>query len=139
MKIGLSIFILLFFLGCKNHTHQSAIHINLINNQKSLKISGINPVIMHDINRDTATNWQSLFAIYRMPADTDLKSYQPAQPGKYQLTDSVLVFTPDTPFIQHQTYFIRYYNYAGNDNLMDYIKGKNKPGQLHYTDLIFKQ
>jgi len=132
-------FLLLFCLGCTYQTPVPAVRISLVNNKQSLKITGIDPVIMHDINRDSVSAWQSLFAVYRMPADTELKNYQPVQPGKYQLADSVLVFTPDTPFIKQQTYFIRYYNYAGNKSVWDYIKGKTKAGQLHFTDLIFKQ
>jgi len=131
--------LLLLCLGCQHQTPVPAVRISLVNNNQSLKITGIDPVIMHDINRDSVSAWQSLFAVYRMPADTDLKNYQPVQPGKYLLTDSVLVFTPDTPFTKQQTYFMRYYNYAGNKSVWDYIKGKTKVGQLHFTDLIFKQ
>jgi len=131
--------LLLFCLACKHPTQVPAVHISLINNNTSLKITGIDPVILADINRDTVKAWQSLFTVYRMPADTDMKNYQPVQPGKYLLADSVLVFTPDTPFIKQQTYFMRYYNYAGNKSVWDYIKGKTKAGQLHFTDLIFKQ
>lgn len=93
---------------------------------------------MQDINRDTIGIWQSLFAIYRMPLDTDVKDYQPIQPGKYVLKDSTLVFTPDTPFVKQQTYFMRYYNYSGSKTIWDYVQGKTRKGQLHYTDLIFK-
>ncbi len=80
-----------------------------------------------------------MFAIYRLPADTDMKDYQPTQPGKYLLKDSALVFTPDTPFIKQQSYFVRYYNYADNTTIWDYLRHKTTKGQLHYTDLIFKQ
>lgn len=130
--------ILTICMGCIAKVPAPAIHISLANNT-ALKITGISREIMQDINRDTAQNWQSLFAIYRMPADTDVKNYQPIQPGKYLLQDSTLVFTPDTPFIKQQTYFMRYYNYAGNKSIWDYITGKTTKGQLHYTDLIFKQ
>jgi hypothetical protein len=132
-------FLLLICLGCRPEKPAAIIHISLINNKQSLKITGINPLIMNDINRDTVSAWQSLFAVYRMPADTELKNYQPIQPGKYLLADNVLVFTPDTPFTKQKTYFMRYYDYAGNKSVWDYIKGKTKAGQLHFTDLIFKQ
>ena len=131
--------IILFLAACKTAPPQPAIRISLINNKQSLKITGIDAAIMHDIARDTASDWQTLFAVYHMPADTDLKNYQPVQPGKYQLNDSVLVFTPDTPFVARQTYFMRYNNYAGDDNLWHYVQGKNKPGKIHYTDFTFKQ
>ncbi|MDB5005258.1 MAG: hypothetical protein JWQ34_3483 [Mucilaginibacter sp.] len=131
--------LLLFCWGCKHEAPATVVHISLINNSQSLKITGIDPVIMNDINRDTANRWQSLFAIFRLPADTDMKDYQPIQPGHYQLKDSVLIFTPDTPFVKHQPYFVRYYNYADNKSIWDYVQGKTSKGRLHYTDLIFKQ
>ncbi len=131
--------LLLICLGCKRESPATPVHINLINKSQSLKITGINPVIMNDINRDTASHWQSLFAVFRLPADTDMKDYQPVQPGHYQLKDSVLVFTPDTPFAGKHTYFMRYYNYAGNKSIWDYLQGKTTKGKLHYTDLIFKR
>jgi len=126
-------------IGCTQSQHHIAIHISLTNNNQSLKITGIDPLILQDINRDTVSAWQSLFAIYRMPADTSLKNYQPVQPGKYQLKNNALFFTPDTPFTQQQSYFLRYYNYAGNKSVWDYIKGKTRVGQLHYNDVIFKR
>ncbi|MDB5156818.1 MAG: hypothetical protein JWR50_1525 [Mucilaginibacter sp.] len=132
------IFIVLICFGCRHKQSVTPIHISLIDNKQSLKIIGIDPVILNDIDRDTIKNWQSLFAIYRLPADTDNKDYQPAQPGKYQLKDSAVVFTPDTSFIKQQAYFIRFYNYAGNKSIWDYVQGKTTKGQLHYTDLIFK-
>jgi hypothetical protein len=132
------IFLMLFCCAC-THEKRTITHINLQKHQESLEIRGIDPAVLNDIDRDSIKNWESLFAIYRLPADTDLKDYQPIQPGQYQLKDSALVFTPDTPFVKQQTYFLRYYNYAGNKTLWDYLKRKTSKGQLHYTDLIFKQ
>jgi len=95
--------------------------------------------IVQDINRDTTTNiWQNLIQIYRMPADTDMKDFQHAQPGKYGVKDSVIIFTPDTPFTQHQTYFARYYYYDRGSTAWDYIKNKQKPGKKQHQDVIFK-
>jgi hypothetical protein len=131
--------LLLLSFGCSHKQTTAPVHISLTDSNRSLKITGIDPVILNDINRDTVKNWQSLFAIYRLPADTDAKDYQPTQPGRYQLKDSAIVFTPDTPFAKQQTYFMRYYNYAGNKSIWDYITHKTTKGQLHYTDLIFKQ
>jgi hypothetical protein len=131
--------ILLFCIGCNTDDKQAKVTISLVNHKQALSITGVDPVIMQDINRDTASNWQTLFAVYRMPADTDMKDYQPMQPGKYLLKDSVLTFTPDTAFAPSKTYFLRYYNYGAGKSIADYIKGKAKPNQLRYTDLIFKR
>jgi len=85
--------------------------------------------VLSDINRDSLqAMWQSLLPVYRMPADTDLKNYQPLQPGVYQLKDSAVLFTPDTPFAQNKTYFMRYYKFGEGDDLWAYIKNKKKAG-----------
>lgn len=95
---------------------------------------------MQDIARDSDKNvWQNLVPVYRMPADTDMKNYQPVQPGQYLLKDSAVVFTPDTPFVKGQTYFVRNYRLGEGATLMDYIKGRSQPGKVHFIDLIFKQ
>jgi len=93
---------------------------------------------MQDIERDTTQHWSTLFPVYKMPADTDLKNYQPIQPGRYLVKDSALVFTPDTPFMRGQAYFIRYYQYNKDDNTLNLIRGKQRPGKLRFIDLIFK-
>ena len=95
--------------------------------------------IVQDISRDSIADWQSLAPIYRMPADTDMKDYQKPQPGKYNVTGSTVIFTPDTPFVKHQTYFLRLYQYGEGNNTWDYIKGNKKPGKPRFVDLIFKQ
>lgn len=134
------LWILIFFCcGCKREAPQPTVDIALVNNNHSLKITGIDSIILNDIDRDTAKNWQSLFAISRLPADTDLKDYQPAQPGKYRVSKGSVIFTPDTPFVNQQTYFLRYYRHGSNKDVWDYVRGRSKPGQLHYTDLIFKR
>jgi hypothetical protein len=131
---------LLFFLclGCKQKSPAPIVNIGLIDSNHSLKITGIDSIILNDIDRDTAKNWQSLFAISRMPADTDLKDYQPTQPGKYRVSKGSVIFTPDTPFVKQQSYFLRYYIHGSNKDIWDYVRNHAKPGQLHYTDLIFK-
>jgi hypothetical protein len=129
---------LLFLYGCKQSTPVSQVYVNLIDSNRSVKITGIDTIILNDIDRDSVKNWQSLFAVSRLPADADLKDDMPVQPGKYRVSKGSVIFTPDTPFAKQQLYFVRYYNYVGNKSVWDYVRGRTKPGQLHYTDLIFK-
>lgn len=108
--------------------------------KRSIKLSGMDYLVLQDIGRDSSgAAWQSLMPVYKMPADTDLKNYQPVQPGTYAIKDSAVVFTPDTPFAAGQTYFLRYYKFDAASKPTDFITGHNKLGSLHYTDLIFKQ
>jgi hypothetical protein len=130
---------LLICFGCTTKTRTTNVQLILTNNNKSIKIMGLDYMILKDIAADTANNWQSLFPVYRMPADTEMKNYQPKQPGRYLLKDSALVYTPDTPFTKQQTYFVRYYQYGDGLNVWDFVKGKKRPGKNTFTDLIFKQ
>jgi hypothetical protein len=125
--------------GCTNKTSKINISVSFADSNHSVKISGFDRAIIGDIGRDTTIGvWQSLLPVYKMPADTDLKDYQDAQPGSYKVRDSVVVFTPDTPFKKSQAYFLRYYQYDKVTDAWDYIKYKKRPGALSYTDLIFK-
>ena len=132
-------FLVLFCFGCTHKPKAPAIHISLINNSRSIKINGLDYAIISEINRDSVAGiWQGLLPVFRMPADTDMKDYQPAQPGQYRLTDSAVVFTPDTPFVKNQRYFVRYFKFGEGSSTLDYIRGKKKLGSTHYVDVVFR-
>jgi len=135
-KIGL---VLIFFcIGCISKSQPPVIHIGKINHERSVKISGLDAAIIQDIARDSSgANWQGLIPVYKMPADTDMKNYQPVQPGTYHIADGSVIFTPDTPFMSHQTYFVRYYKLDTGNQLTDFIAGRNKLNNLRYNDLKF--
>lgn len=138
MKKTALILILLYF-GCKSKPKTPAVHIILVNNNHSVKFTGLDYAIIREIGRDSVADiWENLLPVYRMPADTDLKDYQPVQHGLYLLKNSAIVFTPDTPFIKGQTYFMRYYQFGGENNMWDIIKAKKRLGSRHYIDLVFK-
>jgi hypothetical protein len=134
-RLGWLLVIICF--GCTPKPKAPVVHISLTNNRQSVKFTGLDYAIISEINRDSAS-WQSLLPLYRMPTDTDLKNYQPAQPGRYVLKDSAIVFTPDTPFLKGQAYFMRYYQFGERNTPLDYIRGRTKLGTAHYVDLIFK-
>ena len=131
--------LLLFCFGCTHKSKAPAVHISMVNNNRSVKFTGLDYAITGEISRDsTADIWENLLPVYRMPADTDLKNYQPVQHGLYQLKDSTLVFTPDTPFVKGKTYFMRYYQFDGGVKVWDFIQGKKKLRSMRYIDLVFK-
>ncbi len=134
------IIIVLLIAGCTPVKHPAAVQVSLVNNGQSVQFKGVDYAVMQDIARDTNKDvWQSLVPVYRMPADTDMKNYQPVQPGRYLLKDSVVIFTPDTPFVKGQTYFVRNYRLGEGAALIDYIKSRSQPGKVRFIDLIFKQ
>ena len=132
--------LLLFLFSCAEKSTKMPVTIKTVNNGKALQVTGFDPAIINDIGRDSSAKaWETLMAVYRMPADTSLKNLQPVQPGRYVIKDNVIIFTPDTAFNTQQTYFFRYYNFEAGSTLTDLIRSHSKPGTLHYTDLIFKQ
>jgi hypothetical protein len=116
------------------------LYIGLDSSKQMLKITGLSNAVVQDINRDTTTNkWQQLIPVYRMPVDTEMKDFQPIQTGKYSVKDSLVFFTPDSPFIHRQTYFVRHYHYDEDRSIWGFIKGERRAGKISYTDLIFRQ
>lgn len=130
----------LLFSACSPPEQRVNISIALINNNQSLQFKGLDPSIMGEINRDSSgQGWLGLIPVYRMPADTNMKSFQPEQPGKYRMANSTVVFTPDTPFVKGQAYFVRWHHVDDNAKPSDFLKGNRQLGRTRFTDLIFKQ
>ena len=125
-------------VACSSNYKTPKIEVKITQNHISVKFKGLDYAILSEINRESALNkWQSLIPVYKMPADTELKNYQPPQPGKYSVADSSLVFTPDTPFVKGQKYFLRYYKFGQDESSWDLIKGTKKPGTAKFTDFDF--
>ncbi|WP_374950397.1 hypothetical protein [Mucilaginibacter sp.] len=141
MKKRISVCLILYTaFACTPAKHPATVQISLINNKQSVQFKGLDYAVMREIGRDSsAQEWQSLIPVYRMPQDTDMKNYQPEQPGRYQIKDSAVVFTPDTPFAAGRVYFVRNYRLGEGATLADYLKGRTQPGRTRFTDLIFKQ
>jgi hypothetical protein len=136
----MTLFSIILFIGCTHKPRTAGVHASLVNNKSSVEFKGLDYAIISEINRDSVPGiWQNLLPVFKMPVDTDLKNYQPMQPGRYQLLDSAVVFTPDTPFVKGQTYFIRYFEFGENSDKWAYIRGIKKLGKIPYKDLIFKQ
>jgi hypothetical protein len=130
---------IIFCLGCMHKPNKVNITITLTDSNRSVKISGLDQLVVADIARDSSGDvWQALVPVYKMPADTDMKDFQSAQPGRYKVKDSVVVFTPDTPFRQGQAYFARYYLYDGTKNAWQYLREKKGKGSARYKDLLFR-
>jgi len=126
----------LLCIGCSQKAKTPAVQVKRMG--KSVQFSGLNYAIISDINRDSIPNvWETLLPVYKLPADTDLKNYQPLQHGTYVLKDSAVVFTPDTPFNKSQAYFMRFYQFDKGSTVWDFIKGHHKQGNTHYVDLEF--
>jgi hypothetical protein len=115
----------IFCLGC---TRPSKINIaiTLINGNKSLKISGFDKEVINDIAQTADSAWQVL------------KDFQNAQPGNYKVKDSLVIFTPDTPFRKGQVYFVRSFDYNQAKDAWAFIRGQKQKGTAGHKDLLFK-
>jgi hypothetical protein len=131
--------ILLLIAACQSKPVDT-IRISINHQQNSLKVTGVSATSLYGLRHDTLSlqAWQNLFPVYQMPADTDLRNYQPAISGKYALSGNIIVFKPDTPFVAGQTYFARYYHYDEHLSSIDMALNRRKPGETPYTELIFK-
>ena len=135
-----ALILILFCFACTSKPKTPPVHVVRADSGRSIEFKGLDYAITSEITRDSVPGiWLGLIPVYRMPADTDMKDYQKPLPGVYRLKDSAVVFTPDTPFVKNQTYFVRYFKFEGGNNAWDIIKGKKRLGKTPYTDLIFKQ
>jgi hypothetical protein len=138
MKKGAVLLFLLLCIGCSQKQKQPVVRIKLVNNGQSVMFKGLDYAVISEINRDSVADiWERLLPVYKMPADTDMKNYQPLQPGKYLLKDSAVVFTPDTPFVKTQHYFMRYYQFGNGITAEDFITGKKILGRTPYIDFAW--
>ena len=135
----LAYLVIVMLAACTHRSAAPVIHI-AITPGKTLKFTGLNEAVLNDIARDSdAAVWQIFLPVYKMPADTDMKSYQPLQPGRYAVMGNTIIFTPDTPFVKGQPYFVRYVLAGEGITITDYLKSRVKPGRPRFTDLIFKR
>ncbi|HEX3384611.1 MAG TPA: hypothetical protein VHS53_05455 [Mucilaginibacter sp.] len=96
-------------------------------------------MIIDDISRDTSSEaWRSLLSVYKMPADTDMKDFQHAQPGRYKVSGNEVIFTPDTAFRKGQEYFLRTFDYSGAKDAWDFVRKQKGKGSAGHKDLLFK-
>jgi len=124
-------------VGCAKKP-EPGIKASLTDSGRSVQFTGLDNAITGEISRDSSKGlWQGLIPVFRMPADTEMKAYQPVQPGSYRLKNKAIVFTPDTPFVKGKKYFIRYYRFEKDHDTWDYIRGGKKLWRVPYTDLVF--
>lgn len=132
----LLIFCLLLLAACKLHPDKT-IHVQPASDG-TLICSGIEYQAIAQVAEDsTAMVWENVISVSKMPADTDLKSDQPIQPGKYVIKGRDIVFTPDTPFVKGQKYFARCYDLS-NEDALSAVKNRGRFGEPTYIDLIFR-
>ncbi len=138
MKVLSRLLLALLLFSCSQKPDERSHDVRLFNSNRSITISGFDKAIINDIARDTSTSaWQALMPVYKMPVDSDEKDFLEAQPGRYAVKDSLVVFTPDTAFKKGQTYFLRCFKYDDRQSVWQLVGARKKLGDLRHTDLQF--
>lgn len=134
-----------FFVAICFGCHPAAVEqdnsrIALSKDSQMVVVSGLDYSVLHELKKDSLSldAFQQLLAVYRMPADTDMKDYQNEQPGIYQITDSLITFKPDTAFKKHQTYFARFYGHSTGNTSTKLAQGQGNLKAPKYTEVVFK-
>ncbi|MCJ8211952.1 hypothetical protein MUY27_19695 [Mucilaginibacter sp. RS28] len=125
--------------GCGLKKAPSALNASVVNTHTVI-ISFGDKNQLSDFKQDAFSNesWQKLLPVYKMPADTDMKDFQEPQPGKYLLRDNAVVFTPDTPLVKGQRYFVRLYQFADQESAFDILKTRWKGRRPQYAEKTFR-
>jgi hypothetical protein len=132
------ILIVLFCFGCSTHKPELNIKVALADSNRSVKIAGFDKEVINDIAQTADSAWQVLLPVYKMPVDTDMKDFQNAQPGKYVVKDSLVIFTPDTAFQKGQVYFVRTCDYNQAKDAWAFVREQKQKGAVGHKDLLFK-
>jgi hypothetical protein len=133
------IILLLLCYGCAQKPAMISVKAILTGDHHSLQIYGFDKAIIASIGHDTTKGiWQNLLPVYKMPADTDMKDFQSAQPGNYVVKDSLVIFTPDTAFSKGQTYFIRCFDYSGVKSAWQMMRERKGLGKVKHSDIVFR-
>lgn len=142
MQKWLICFFTIACVGCRapSCNQTNAINIRLSKDSQSVYISGLDYSILQEMKKDSLSqeNWQGIFPVYRMPADTDMADLQPEQPGTYKVTDSLLTFKPDTAFKKHGQYMVRFYGNGSNFSTSNLIRSKSNLKGQSFTEVVFK-
>ena len=132
------ILIVLFCFGCSTRKPELNIKVALSDSNRSVKIAGFDKEVINDIAQTADSAWEVLLPVYKMPVDTDMKDFQNAQPGKYVVEDSLVIFTPDTAFQKGQVYFVRTFDYNQAKDAWAFVREQKQKGAVGHKDLLFK-
>jgi hypothetical protein len=141
MRCWWACFFMIACVACNSTVKQdNTVSIHLSNDSQTVYISGLEYSILQEFKKDSLTTetWHGIFPVYIMPADTELKDFQKEISGTYQVTDTTLVFKPDTAFKKHQQYLVHFYGNGENYSTVNLLRSKSKLKGQNFKEVIIK-
>ncbi|GAB3932446.1 hypothetical protein [Mucilaginibacter myungsuensis] len=127
------------FSACHS-ANKSQVSIGVDRQQQQITVTGLPEAANYGLKSDSISTqaWQTLLMVCKMPADTELRSAAPLQPGKYRLVGNGISFKPDTPFVKGTIYFARFYRFDDGLTSVNALTDGRRPNKTPYTELVFK-
>ena len=137
------LFIFIIASGCKppaqSTNNSTFLIIRLSPDSSAVELHGVPAEVLADFKSDSLTEkeWNSFFAIYKVPADPELRDIERPVTGVYQVKDSVVNFTPKDPFLKKQSYFVQCYARKLFVEPEDIVKSRKLPSRNSVQEVVF--
>src|SRR6476660_4654480 len=105
--------IFLTLLGCGGaetpKTANSGMKMSLSADSSAVEVYNIPLNITEELRADSlgTEQWKDFFAVYEETTDKEMRDFQPALDGSYNVTDSLVEFIPAGSFTKGKAYFSR--------------------------------
>lgn len=105
--IKLIILLSSFLLAC-NTTNNKPVSIQFAADSNTIIISNINDASLFHLKKyiHADSSDQNLVSVLQTPVDDDSTSMEMDWPGKLNITDHQLIFTPQSPFVKGKAYLV---------------------------------
>lgn len=128
-SLKLTIFYAFLFCSCNSQTNNllsQQIEIAISKDSSSVFIKGIDPFILKELIADSLANqnWEETFAVYPK-TDEDSQDFQKIIPGKYDIQNGELYFTPFQSFKKGAKYVVEIYIYQPKTQITEQLKTTN--------------
>ena len=136
-------FIFLIACGCKSPgqstNNSTSLIIRLSPDSLAVELHGVPSEVLADFKSDSLTEkeWNSFFAIYKVPSDPELRDIERPLKGDYVVKDSIVNFMPAEPFHKKQSYFVQCYARKLFVEPEDIIKSRKLPSRSSVQEVVF--
>ncbi|SKB70319.1 hypothetical protein [Daejeonella lutea] len=136
--------IFLTLIGCGGtetpKTANSGIKLRLSADSSAVELFNIPLNITEELRADSlgSEQWKDFFAVYEEIADKEMRDFQPAIDGSYNVTDSLVEFIPAGGFTKGKAYFSRCYTKDLLEEPEDIISKRDLSPTGGFLEFTFK-